>query len=109
MALLSNLYEAFFTVNDNGFVLKYEPIIKKALSETSAKSLISIYDNIKRSSNNSLELIEFFFSLEQNKLITDNQIKISFSKLLSEDGDLKLVFLFFYSFYFVLFLVRETE
>ena len=86
-----------YTSNDNGFVLKYEPIIKKALSETSAKSLISIYDNIKRSSNNSLELIEFFFSLEQNKLITDNQIKISFSKLLSEDGDLKLVFLFFYS------------
>ena len=86
-----------YTSNENGFILKYEPIIKQALSETSAKSLINIYDNIKKSSNNSLELIEFYFSLEQNKLIKDNQINISFSKLLSEDADLKLVFLFFYA------------
>lgn len=86
-----------FTSNDNGFVQKYESIIKKSLSSTSAKSLLDIYDNIKGKSHNSIELCEFFFSLEENKLIKDNKISLSFSKLLAEDTDLKLIFIFFYS------------
>lgn len=86
-----------YTSNDNGFVQKYESIIKNSLSNTSAKSLIGIYDNIKQKSNNSIELCEFFFSIEENKVIKDNNISLSFSKLLSEDNDFKLVFIFFYS------------
>lgn len=86
-----------YTSDVNGFVLKYEPVIKNALKTTTAKNLINIYENIKNASSNSLELIEFFFSLEQNKFIKDNQIEISFSKLLKEDADLKLVFVFFYT------------
>jgi hypothetical protein len=86
-----------YTSDVNGFVLKYESVIKNALNTTTAKNLINIYQNIKNASSNSLELIEFFFSLEQNKFIKDNQIEISFSKLLKEDSDLKLVFVFFYT------------
>jgi hypothetical protein len=86
-----------YTSNDNGFVQKYEPIIKNSLSNTSAKNLLSIYDSLKQKTNNSIELCEFFFSIEENKIIRDNKIALSFSKLLSEDNDLKLVFVFFYT------------
>lgn len=86
-----------YTSNDNGFVKKYEPIIKNSLSNTSAKKILDIFEKIKQKSNNSIELCEFFFSLEENKIIKDNRITLSFSKLLSEDNDLKLVFVFFYS------------
>jgi hypothetical protein len=86
-----------YTYNDNGFVKKYEPIINNSLSNTSASSLVSIYNNLKQKANSSIELSEFFFSLEENKIIKDNRISLSFSKLLSEDNDLKLVFVFFYS------------
>lgn len=81
----------------NGFVQRYESLIKASLSNTVAQNLISIYDNIKQKNSNSIELIEFFFSLEENKLIKDNKIPLSFSKLLAEDNDFKLVFVFFYA------------
>jgi hypothetical protein len=81
----------------NGFVQRYENTIKESLANTVAQNLTSIYDNLKQKNSNSVELIEFFFSLEDNKLIKDNKIPLSFSKLLSEDNELKLVFIFFYS------------
>lgn len=86
-----------FTSNNNGFVQKYESIIKNAISNTSAQSLWDIYENIKHKSNNSIELCEFFFSLEENKLLKDSKITLAFTKLLKEDDDMKLIFVFFYA------------
>lgn len=84
------------TSASNGFVLRFEKEIRDSLSNTVAKKLIDIYDAIKSKTPKSLELIEFFFSLEENKTIKDNKLPISFSKLLSDDTDFKVVFLFYY-------------
>ena len=84
------------TSSYNGFVQRYESIIKESLANTTAQKLISIYENLKQKNSSSVELIEFFFSLEDNKLIKDNKMPLSFSKMLAEDNDFKLVFIFFY-------------
>jgi hypothetical protein len=81
----------------NGFVQRYEHTIIEALKGTSAQYLISIYESLKQRNSDSIELIEFFFSLEDNKSIKDNKLPLSFSKLLAEDNELKLVFIFFYA------------
>jgi hypothetical protein len=81
----------------NGFVLKYEKEIRDSLSNTLAKKLMDIYDDIKSKNSKSLELIEFFFSLEENKTIKDNRLPISFSKMLSDDTEFKIVFLLYYA------------
>ena len=81
---------------DNGFVQHFEKEIKLSLANTEVENnLISVYSRLKRS--NSVELIEFFFSLEDNKLIRDKKLPLSFSKLLVEDKEFKLVFVFFYA------------
>ena len=81
----------------NGFILNYEKIIRESLSNTVAQNLLTVYDSIKARNSRSIELIEFFFSLEENKLISDNRIPLSFSKLLSENNELKIIFLLYYS------------
>ncbi len=58
---------------------------------------MDIYDDIKSKNSKSLELIEFFFSLEENKTIKDNRLPISFSKMLSDDTEFKIVFLLYYA------------
>ncbi len=85
------------TFNDNGFVQRYENIINDALSNTSAKKLKDVYNNLKRVHSSSVELVEFFFSLEENKEIRDNKIPLSFSKILVEDIEFKLLFVLFYA------------
>ena len=85
------------TSASNGFVLAYEKIIRESLSNTIAQNLLTVYDSIKARNSRSIELIEFFFSLEENKLITDNRIPLSFSKLLAENAELKIIFLLYYS------------
>lgn len=85
------------TASANGFIQRYENVIRESLSNTAAQALTSIYDNLKQKNSSSIELIEFFFSLEENKLIKDNRIPLSFSKMLLEDDELKLVFVFFYA------------
>ena len=81
----------------NGFIQHFEGKIKESLSNTKAGTLTGIYDAIKQKNSKSVELIEFFFSLEENKTIKDNRIPLSFSKLLAEGTEFKLVFIFFYA------------
>ena len=81
----------------NGFVQHFESKIKESLSNTKAGTLTHIYDVIKQKNSKSVELIEFFFSLEENKTIKDNRIPLSFSRLLAEGTEFKLVFIFFYA------------
>jgi hypothetical protein len=81
----------------NGFVQHFEGKIKESLNNTKAGALTHIYDVIKQKNSKSVELIEFFFSLEENKTIKDNRIPLSFSRLLAEGTEFKLVFIFFYA------------
>ncbi|NII26669.1 hypothetical protein HB364_16390 [Pseudoflavitalea sp. X16] len=82
----------------NGFVQRYEGKVKEALGGgASVQKLVLIYDSLKQKNSNSIELIEFFFSLEDNKSVRDSRIPLSFSQLLAEDNELKLVFVLFYA------------
>jgi hypothetical protein len=81
----------------NGFIQHFEDKVRESLSNTKAGALTHIYDVIKQKNSKSVELIEFFFSLEENKTIKDNRIPLSFSRMLAEGTEFKLVFIFFYS------------
>ena len=85
------------TSADNGFVQRYERIIRESLGNTAAGNLMGIYDDLKRKNSSSVELIEFFFSLEDNKEVKDKRLTVAFSKILMEDNEFKLVFVFFYA------------
>lgn len=80
----------------NGFIAKYEDRIINSLESTGQQKLSSIYKSLKAKNNNSIELIEFFFSLEDNTELKENNISISFSEMLIKDENLKIVFLIFY-------------
>ena len=81
---------------DNGFVQEFKDNIINTLKNVNASSLLNIYDKIS-SKNNSIELCEFFFSLEENKFIKENNVDVSFSKMIQNNSDFKLVFIIFYS------------
>lgn len=82
--------------SDNGFVNKYYAIIKDKLLSAELYELDKAMEQIK-SKESSQELITFFFSLESNKNIKDGNFPISFSQMLKNDEDYKIVFLFFYA------------
>ncbi|MBC9934185.1 hypothetical protein [Chitinophaga qingshengii] len=81
----------------NGFVQHYEQPIHEALSVTQAQKLTQVYQKLKQTNSSSLELIEFFFSLEDNQLIRDHRISLSFSQMLEQHQEFKLVFILFYA------------
>ncbi|MEO1436571.1 MAG: hypothetical protein AAFV80_13615, partial [Bacteroidota bacterium] len=79
--------------NTNGFVRKFTPKVRNILEQNAMSQLLMILDDMPQRSS---DIISFFFSLENNKGITDKNIKLSFSEMLSDDEDLKIVFLVFY-------------
>jgi len=80
----------------NGFVQRYYPAVKQKLINNELYHLVSVLEQISQA-DSSEELIDFFFSLENNKVIREGNYPICFSKDLKEDEDFKLVFLMFYA------------
>ena len=80
----------------NGFILKYIDQIKQLLESNNQYDLLKVLDAVKKDGK-SEDIIAFFFSIEKNKKIIDNNIPISFSKDLKLNGDFKIVFLLFYT------------
>jgi hypothetical protein len=80
----------------NGFIAKYGPLLMKSLTSSSVKDLGQVLRDLENKHTRSSELIEFFFSIENNRRIRENNVPISFAKDLSQDTDMKIVFLFFY-------------
>lgn len=80
----------------NGFVIKYFDVINNLLNDNKLNDLIKALEQIKNE-NKSEDIIAFFFSLENNKAIKNKNIPISFNDQLSKDGDLKIVFVLFYT------------
>lgn len=80
----------------NGFILKYIDQIKHLLESNNQYDLLKVLDAVKKDGK-SEDIIAFFFSIEKNKKIIDNNIPISFSKDLKLNGDFKIVFLLFYT------------
>lgn len=80
----------------NGFILKYGEILNKLLVDNRFLGLSKVEEQIRKE-DKSEDLIAFYFSLEKNKTIRDNHIPISISDHLSNDSELKIVFILFYS------------
>jgi hypothetical protein len=81
----------------NGFVQKYYPKIKDILIQNNLKAEVGILDKIYEDNASSADLVNFFFSLKDNKGIKDQQLDLSFSKMLEEDSEFKVLFLIFYA------------
>lgn len=80
----------------NGFIQKYADRIHSLLETNKQHDLVSILKDIKENGS-SEDIVAFFFSIERNKKIQDNNIPISFTKKLTLNNDLKIVFVIFYA------------
>jgi hypothetical protein len=82
----------------NGFVKKYLPLYEKLLSDNNLYDLQAVMKEISEEQS-SEDIVAFYFSLENNKLIQDKNLQsnLSFNEKLANDDDLKIVFVVFYS------------
>jgi hypothetical protein len=82
----------------NGFVKKYLPLYEKLLSDNNLYDLQAVMKEINEGQS-SEDIVAFYFSLENNKLIQDKNLQsnLSFNEKLANDDDLKIVFVVFYS------------
>ncbi|MFT6841827.1 MAG: hypothetical protein ACJASR_000589 [Psychroserpens sp.] len=83
-------------INLNGFVKKYFNKVQSILESNKEPRIKNILDGIKLR-NNSNDLINALFSLENNKQLTDKHINISLLDKLKKDTELKIIFLLFYT------------
>jgi hypothetical protein len=79
---------------NNGFILKYAPKFLNLLTSSKYTGLVKLLTGMI-GNDNSADIAAFFFSLEQNKKIIDKS-GFSFNKMLSNDSELKIIFLVYY-------------
>lgn len=80
----------------NGFIRRYAEAIGRLLRENKQNELLRVYTSIVEEQR-SQDIVAFFFSLEENKHIKEQQIPITFHSMLKEDEDFKIVFVVFYT------------
>jgi hypothetical protein len=86
------------SINSNGFVQKYYPKFKEILIQNDLKPELEILEKLYNDNQSSQDIINYFFSLHENKNIKDKQLKnLDFSEKLANDSDFKIIFLLFYS------------
>jgi hypothetical protein len=85
------------SIRQNGFVNFFMPEIKRMLEENRLSDELNILNSIYSDYQSSTDLINFFFSLKDNKKLIDNNISIDFSRMLEVNEEFKIVFLLFYS------------
>lgn len=85
-------------IQANGFVKKYYPRFKSILEKNSAHASneLKILNDIYSHYESSDDLSNFLFSLEENFNLNSQDIKFSYSKELTNDADLKIIFILFY-------------
>ena len=83
------------SATNNGFVIKYKNYYQNLFESNNLGNLSQIFEDLL-SKDESTNIIDFLFSLESNKKIVDQNM-YSFNRKLSEDSDLKIVFLFYYA------------
>lgn len=84
-------------IKSNGFVQKYYEQFKELLLQNKLLEEMDILDKIYSENASSVDLINFLFSLNNNKNIKDKQLTLDFSDMLKKDSDFKIIFLLFYS------------
>lgn len=80
----------------NGFIQKYSERIKYLLETNNQHDLSKVLENLKENGK-SEDIIAFFFSIEKNRKIIEQNIPISFTGKLKLNSDLKIVFVLFYA------------
>jgi len=88
-------YSEYGAANTNGIVNKYFHYYENLLATNKLYDLSKVLSSIKEK-NKTEDLIAFFFSIENNPKIKDKKL-FSFNLLLSNDEDLKILFIYFYS------------
>ncbi|MCD7977452.1 MAG: hypothetical protein LUG51_09925 [Tannerellaceae bacterium] len=81
--------------DNNGFVNKYYQEIMNLLDQNSLQDLMSILQRL-RDEKGSEDICTFFFSLENNFEVKQENAPISFTHFLLDADDFKIVFLLFY-------------
>ncbi len=84
----------FGTADNNGLVKKYVPYFEKMLNSEQQFALAAVFRSIQ-DTKKARDINSFLFSLETNRKTT-GQNAYSFNSLLAYDGELKIVFLYFY-------------
>lgn len=85
-------------IKENGFVKKYYEEFNEILSQNNLAPELEIFEKIYNDNQSSQDLINFFFSLHENKNIRDKQLNnLNFSEKLTSDSDFKIIFLLFYA------------
>src|SRR5690606_15075007 len=82
-------------ININGFVKRFKVKLYDELKNNNLADLGTVMNNII-SKNKSNDAINVLFSLENNLVIKEKRLPISFLESLKADRDLKIIFLLFY-------------
>ena len=80
----------------NGFVQKYKDEIITLLDKNNLGKIKRTVEGVINTSNSSSDIINVFFSIENNKVLNPKGL-VSFNDLLTKDHKLKVVFVIFYS------------
>ena len=80
----------------NGFVQRYKDPIKKLITEGKVLyELEKVYQDIVEGNTRSEDITNFFFSLENDKKFI-TKTRLTFSKMLEDDDEMRFVFVLFY-------------
>lgn len=80
----------------NGFIQKYLERIKYLLDTNNQYDLSKVLEDVKEKGK-SEDIVAFFFSIEKNRKIQEQNIPISFTKKLMLNSDFKIIFILFYA------------
>lgn len=84
-------------INTNGFVQRYKEQFENTLTQNNLLEELNILNKIYSDYQSSTDLINFLFSLEDNKNFKEKHLDIDFSRELNKNDDFKIIFLLFYS------------
>lgn len=88
-------FSEYGAASSNGLISKYFPYYENLLSTNKLYDLSKVLSSIK-DKNKTEDLNAFFFSIEGNPKIKDKKL-FSYNSLLSNDEDLKILFIYFYA------------
>ena len=95
-----------FSVDSNGFVRAFKDNVRSRLASNTnvegVSNILNALDGVEQS-DNSNDIIAFYFSLASNRIIKNAAIPIDFSQMLADEEKYKYVFIIFYGaiFYYV--------
>ena len=88
-------FSEYGAASSNGLISKYFPYYENLLSTNKLYDLSKVLSSIK-DKNKTEDINAFFFSIEGNPKIKDKKL-FSYNSLLSNDEDLKILFIYFYT------------